>query len=208
MLVLPLCQHFCPDKVPFQLAECLGDGADGQCFSLQNDPKKVIKLGIVYEYHSGELFKIYNQMDRVLNYLIRTQPAAYAHVYEQEYLGLYSREMPYWHSGKQKFILYYYTMEKLRKISEDESKVFHSILSHEDRGIAKNFSLDKIREMLEGLGRGLDFDAEKVMLFCENINEASVYHLDLHPRNIMIDDSSNYKCIDMDRCELENEHVK
>lgn len=202
MFVLSLCRQFCPDWIPNNLGSRLGEGADGEVFSLTDDPKKVLKLGILYEHHDGELFGYYNEIDRVLNYLIRVQPAAYARVYEQGYLGLYSREMPYWRKGVQKFVIYYYTMEKLQKISENESKVFHSILSHEDRGIEKNYPPEKIQEMLQGLSRGLDFDAEKVTLFCDNINEAALSHLDLHPRNILKDADGNFKAIDMDRCEL------
>jgi len=208
MFVLSLCRQFCADWIPPNLGERLGSGADGEVFSLTDDPQKVLKLGIIYEHHDGELFAYYNEIDRVLNYLIKTQPAAYAHVYEHGYLGFYSREMPYWRKGIQKFVIYYYTMERLRKISEDESKVFHSIISHEDRGIKKNFSSEKIAEMLQGLGRGLDFDAEKIKLFCNNINEAVPHHLDIHIRNIMKDESNNFKLIDLDRIELEMKDVK
>jgi hypothetical protein len=35
-------------------------------------------------------------------------------------------------------------MERLNKLSEDEKKVFHSILSHEDNNLRKNFSIKKI----------------------------------------------------------------
>lgn len=208
MFVLSLCRQFCPDWIPSNLGERLGEGADGEVFSLKDDSKKVLKLGIIYEHHDGELFQIYNQVDKVLDYMIAVRPGAYARVYEHGYLGLFSREMPYWRKGVQKFVIYYYTMERLQKISEDESKVFHSILSHEDRGIEKNFSPDKVAKMLQGLSRGLDFDAEKVTLFCDNINKAAASHLDVHPRNIMKDEANNFKLIDLDRIELEIRDVK
>ena len=184
------------------MGERLGEGADGEVFSLQDDPKKVIKLGILYEHHNGKLNQYYKQIRKVLDYMMQVQPAAYAQVYEHECIGSYSRPMPFWRSGEQKFIIYYYTMERLQKISEDEAKVFHSILSHEDRGIEKNFSSEKIQEILQGLSRGLDFDAKKVTLFCDNINRAAISHLDLHPRNILKDADGNFKAIDMDRCEF------
>lgn len=208
MFVLSLCRQFCPDWIPSNLGERLGEGADGEVFSLTDDPQKVLKLGIIYEHHNGELFYYYNQIDKVLDYMIAVRPSAYARVYEHGYLGLYSRKMPFWRKGVQKFIIYYYSMEKLQKISEDESKVFHSILSHEDRGIEKNYPPDKIQEMLEGLSVGLDFDAKKVTLFCDNISGAAISHLDIHVRNIMKDDANNFKLIDIDRIELEKEHVK
>lgn len=207
MYVLSLCNQFCPEKIPVKVGGRLGEGADGEVLEIIDDPSKVIKLGILYERHDRGFEKYYKQIQRVLDYMMLVQPAAYARVYEHGYLGTYSRKAEHWRTGKQKFIIYYYIMEKLQKTTEDERKVFHTILSHEDRGIEKNFSPAKIREMLEGMSRGLDFDAEKVMLFCDNIRGASVSHLDIHVRNIMKDDAGKFKLIDLDRIELEKDNV-
>src|SRR5512135_1840403 len=207
MFVLSLCRQFCPDKIPVVPDVRLGEGADGEVFSIQGEPDKVLKLGILYERHDRGFENYYRQIQSVLDYLIVNYPDAYARVYEHGYLGSYSRKMPHWRNGEQKFIIYYYIMEKLNKISEDESRVFHSILSHEDRGIEKNFSSDKIREMLQGMSRGLDFDAEKVILFCDKIKGAPISHLDIHVRNIMKDNTGNFKLIDLDRIELEKNNV-
>jgi len=207
MFVLSLCKQLCPDKIPAELGARLGDGADGEVFSINGDDSRVFKLGILYERYDTGLLKAYQQIRDVLNFMQTEKPEGYAHVYEHEYLCTSSRKVEHLRSGKQYFIIYSYTMEKLNKISEDERRVFHSILSHEDRGIEKNFSSDKIREMLEGLARGLDFDAEKVTLFCDNIRAAPVSHLDIHVRNIMKNESGNFKLIDFDRIELENNNV-
>jgi hypothetical protein len=207
MFVLSLCKQLCHDKLPVEPGVRLGDGADGEVLSIIGDTKRVLKLGILYERHDRGMLKYYQQIQKVLDYLKPSQPDAYARVYEHGYLGTYSRKADHWRSGKQDFIMYYYIMEKLEKISEDESKVFHSILSHEDRGIKKNFSLEKIEEMLKGMGRGLDFDAEKVKIFCNNIKRAPIWHLDIHVRNIMKDDAGNFKLIDLDRIELEKDNV-
>ena len=208
MLVLQLCQQLCPEKIPVKTGERIGSGgADGEVFEILDEPSKVVKMGILYERHDRGLLKYFTAIQKGLDYVMTMQPAAYARVYEHGYLGTYSRKMEYWRTGKQNFIIYYYIMEKLRKISEDENKVFHSILSHEDRGIDKNFSTEKVREMLEGMGRSLDFDAEKVTLFCDNIRGASISHLDIHVRNIMKDDAGEFKLIDLDRIELEKDNV-
>lgn len=208
MFVLTLCKQFCADKLPVQPNERLGEGADGEVFSIIDDPFRALKLGILYERHDRGFLAYYKHIEEVLAYLIGAQPSAYARVYEQGYLGSYSRTMASWKSGQQKFIIYYYIMEKLRKITEDERKLFHSILSHEDRGIDKDYPLEKIQEMLQGMSRGLDFDAEKVILFCRNIKEAPVLHLDIHVRNIMKNEAGDFKLIDLDRIELENNNVK
>jgi hypothetical protein len=206
MFVLSMCRQFCPDKIPFETDTRLGEGADGEVFSIVDQPTKVLKLGIMYERHDKGFIEYYQHIQKVLDYLIANPLDAYARVYEYGYLGNYSRKMEYWRTGEQKFLMYYYTMEKLEKISEDEKRIFHSILSHEDRGIEKNFSPGKIREMLQGMSRGLDFDAEKVTLFCNNIRSAPVSHLDIHVRNIMKNSSGDFKLIDLDRIELENDN--
>lgn len=201
MFVMSLCRQFCPDKLPVKTGERLGEGADGEVLEIADDPTRVIKLGILYERHDRDFLNYYRQIQSVLDYLMHAQPAAYARVYEHGYLGTYSSKMSAWKSGTQNFIIYYHIMERLQKITEDECRIFHSILSHEDRGIEKNFSPEKIREMLEGM-RSLDFDAEKVTLFCNNIAGSPVYHLDIHVRNIMKNEKKEFKLIDFDRCEI------
>lgn len=201
MFVYSLCRQLCPDKLPVQPVERLGDGADGEVLSIKDQPDKVIKLGIIYE-HPGRELKEYKQIQQVLDYAMSTHPPAFVRVYEHGYLGTYSRKIVEWRKDFQEFLMYYYIMEKLEKITEDEKKVFHSIVSHEDRGIEKNYSPEKIEEMLQGMERGLDFDTEKVILFCDNLQTSKLSHRDLHPRNIMKDRDGNYKVVDFDRSQL------
>ena len=204
MLVLNLCQQLCPEKIPLHIKpERLGDGADGEVFELDNEPDKVIKFCILYDTGSQGLRRTYKYISNTLNYLIREPSLAYAHVYTHMYLGEWFRSVVWGNTHKQqKYLLYYYTMEKLFRISTDEQKVFHTILSHEDRGIKKNFAHDKLKEMLAGLRKGLDFDIERVIFFDDILKKTPLAHLDLHPRNIMKDKSGDYKLIDFDRCEL------
>lgn len=203
MLVLKLCQQLCPDKIPVITTNKLGDGADGEVFEIKDDPNKVIKFCVVYETGSVKVNNTYKYISRVLNQLVKEPSPTYARVYTHAHMGEYFREVAW--KKEQKYILYYYIMEKLFKISEDERKVFHSIVSHEDRGIKKNFSSDKIDEMLEGLKQGLDFDEGKVTFFYNNFRKTPVDHLDIHVRNIMKDASGDFKLIDFDRAELNME---
>lgn len=200
MLVLKLCQTLCPDKIPVVASGKLGDGADGEVFEIKDDPNKVIKFCVLYETGSIKLSNTYKYISRVLDHLINTPSPTHAHVYTYSYMGEYSRPVTW--KKEQKYILYYYIMEKLFKISEDERKVFHSIVSHEDRGIKKNFPPNKVKEMVTGLEQGLDFDAEKVIFFYNNFRKTPVAHLDIHVRNIMKDAAGNFKLIDFDRSEL------
>ena len=93
-------------------------------------------------------------------------------------------------------------MDKLNKISEDEKKVFHTILCHEDLNKKKNFSNDKILTMLNGMIKGLDFNFEKVIMFYEAQKSSIIKHNDFHVRNIMKDNFGNFKFIDLDRLDL------
>jgi len=198
MLVLSLCNKFCPEKLPVIPDIKLGDGADGEIFSIKNEPNKVIKLSVLYDPDETPL-KNFGKIQAAVGRIMIERPSAYVRVFSQGYLGKYYRD---YCGSKQEFILYYYIMERLEKITEDERKVFHSILSHEDRGIKKDFSPPEMEKMLAGLGRGLDFSAEKVTLFCNNIKECNIKHCDLHVRNILKDMYGNFKLIDLDRLEL------
>jgi hypothetical protein len=201
MLVLNLCQKFCPEKIDFPLSSRLGDGADGEVFELKDTTDKVIKFSVLYEYPGEDLDTKYDQICRTLDFIKMYKPDSYARVYEHKTLGRYTRPFAGSNQG-QKYILYYYFMEKLLKISEDEKRVFHSILSHEDKNLNKNFSINKIKKMLTGMSMGLDFDEKKVILFVESLKMSKVCHNDLHVRNIMKDFNGNFKLIDFDRSYL------
>lgn len=201
MLVLKLCQKSCPELIPVTLTDKLGDGADGEVFSFIEDGNKVIKLSIIYEELGVSLARSFDYINELLGYLISRPSPAYARVYEHKYMIESARQV--FGNQDQKYIIHYYIMEKLQKISEDERKVFHSILSHEDTVNQKNFSIEKIKKMLVGLARGLDFSQEKVIFFVNNLRSTPIRHLDIHPRNIMADSAGNFKLIDFDRAELD-----
>jgi serine/threonine protein kinase len=183
MSILKLCEQLCPGKIPVILANKLGAGVDGEVFEIDNNPFKVIKLCLSYDLETNP----------VISYLVVYHLPTYAHVYECGHLF-----------ENENFILHYYIMEKLFPITEDESKVFHTIISHEDRNIIKNYSLREIKKILNGLSRGLDFDEKRVTFLCENLKKNPVHHLDLHSRNIMKDAQGNFKLVDFDRCKLLN----
>jgi hypothetical protein len=199
MLVLSLCQKYCHNKIPTNIGDKIGtDGAHGEVFEIANDPHKVIKLCVLYDY--GKLPFEYNDIYWAIEYVIKNQPAAYVRTHDEGFLGDFSRET--YNGTRQEFYLYYYTMDKLNKISEDEKKVFHTIISHEDRNLQKDFSPDAIDFVLGELSGWLDFDKEKVKQFCQQIVSAPIEHTDKHPRNVMSDHHNNYRLIDLDSCKL------
>lgn len=199
MQALALCQKVCPTKIPFAPATKLGDGADGDVYEIVGDPHKVIKFCVMYDRYGSDLITEYEDINKVLCYLEKHKPAICARVYEHAFLtdGIQINQ-----EYQLKYLLYYYVMEKLQKITEDEKKVFHSILSHEDRGIIKNFSEAEAFDMLMGMSKGLEFDFTKVFNFYDALKESSIKHRDIHVRNIMKDGSGNFRLIDFDRVEL------
>jgi hypothetical protein len=200
MQALALCQKTCPDKIPFIPVDKLGDGADGDVYGLEHDPNKVIKFCVLYERYPGDdIKKTYKNIDRVLLYLEKYKPHVCARVYMHKFLSHGIRKTT---EGEQKYLLYYYIMQKLFKISDDEKKVFHSILSHEDMGINKEFTLDLVQDMLIGMSKGLEFDINSVLSFYDDIRKVKIKHLDLHVRNIMKDQFGNFKLIDFDRAKI------
>lgn len=207
MLVLKLCKQFCPEKIPVIPATKLGDGADGEVFEIKDQSDLVIKFCVLYETGPVRVQRSFKNVKKVLEYLQANPLPIYARVISFGMLGQFERETA--RKKPQPFILYYYIMEKLQKITEDERKVFHSIISHEDRGIIKNYPASKIQEMLEGMRTGLDFDMERVTFFCNKLRNVSVVHRDIHVRNIMKDCTGNFKLIDFDRAQLmENGNAK
>lgn len=197
MQALKLCKENGISLPP--LGKEIGYGADGQVFDTIDN--KVIKIAVCFD-QSRQFVDIQN----ILQYIMKNSPPAYASVHQSEYLGEYTR--PYYHCGVkttivQQYYLHYYIMDKLSKISEDERKIFHSIVSHEDRNIVKNFHLDKVKKMLTSMSYSLDFDYNKVIFFYQNLYNCPLRHMDLHVRNIMKDKDGNFKMIDFDRMKLE-----
>ena len=96
-------------------------------------------------------------------------------------------------------------MEKLYSISEDESKVFHTIISHEDANKIKFYSDKQLDKILFNFRRGLDFCEEEVKLFHTNFRNMKFRHNDVHVRNIMKTGNGKFKLIDIDRITYEQE---
>ena len=199
MLVKKLIDQF-NIQLPFQLGESLGDGLDGEVLELANQPDQVCKLSVIYDMPARPITD-YSKIQEALQWIKLNQPACYVPVLQEGYLGQFSRQLvdPI---RNQDLVLYYYTMPKLLKLSDDESKVFHSILSHEDRNLRKNLQPQKIVVILQSLSMGLDFDFSRITLFVDCLRKSPLQHQDLHPRNIMKDELGNFKLIDLDRIHL------
>lgn len=198
MLVLPLCESFCPWRLSLlKLNQKIGSGYNGEIFSVVGQADRVVKLCVISD-HFGTGEQQYRQVNQVLTTIEKEKPLAYVRVYEHGFLGIGHRQS--YGGGQMNIILHYYEMEKLQLLSEDENKVFHTLLSHEDRNLIKDFSPIKLRDRLFGLSKGLDIDQKMVSLFCQRIKRAPITHDDLHPRNILKNQLGEFKLIDVDNC--------
>lgn len=159
------------------LTDKIGSGADGIVWAYEN---KVIKICI------GDYLKFV----QILNKL-KQQQSCYVKIYEHKKIDYYLDNDVY---------LYY--MEKLNKLTEDENKVFYTLVSHEDSGKIKSFSDEKAKTILNELEKFLDFDKSKVFAFFKQIKNNNIKHLDVCERNIMKDDCGNFKLIDLERVKI------
>jgi hypothetical protein len=196
MLVRKLCQQYCPDRLPANLGERLGDGADGEVFSLTDQPDRVIKLGVILQRTFRSPEDTYQDMKAVLSALVDRQPDAYVRVYQ--YGELYRGSRP-WGNGTQNFLLHYSTMDKLRELKPDERDLFAAILERPDRIISSNYDPAVLERFLQEWRGGLDFDRERVMLLLDRYHAATIEHEDFHQRNIMKDANGDFKLIDLER---------
>jgi hypothetical protein len=199
--VLELAQGLNPELFNFKLGQCLGKGADGEVYDLGS---KVIKFSIMYDhYYDNSIFDQASKQIEYLNFIISSSPKHIVNVYSAELLGSSKRQTT---QGFQGYVITFHTMEKLEAISEDEKKVFHTILSHEDNNVIKDYRGNKLSDVLKNLEKGLDFSKDKVIELCEDIQDSPIRHNDIHVRNIMKNKLGNFKLIDLDRLEILDEN--
>jgi len=168
----------------FQIGKKLGDGADGEVFEY-ND--KVIKFSISFD-------DSYLQKIDLLKCLKEANEKPYVKIYEFKHL--LSTKTKY-----QDVEIYYSILEKLNKISDDEKKLFHTLICHEDQNKIKTRSKNEVDKIIDELNYYLDFNKDKVILFLDQLKNSKFNHLDIHVRNVMKDSFGNFKLIDLDRIE-------
>lgn len=175
--------------------EEIGYGADGDVYSLKDSPDKVIKYSVHYCWDDCNQNTIIANKQEAMK-LIQKNSHLFAKVFDFSFIGHGIRDTV---NGRQDYLLFTCTMERLNKISEDERKVFHSIMSHEDSNKVKSYTQKQVESILHGLSYGLDFDRNKVIDFWIKVKNCKVNYTDMHPRNIMKDNLGNFKLIDFDR---------
>src|ERR1700722_20210678 len=105
-------------ELPFALGPEIGSGVDGQVFEKMGELDRVIKISMTHQ--SG-----YVQIDNTLAHM--------QHLWHFAKLYSYGPIFTY-HDGEAVVTktIFYVEIEKLFPLTEDERKLFHTLLSHED----------------------------------------------------------------------------
>ena len=114
------------------LSDKIGDGADGEVF-LHKEGDGVSKFSIHYCW-GGESLEDVIEQKLALYSSARKNPEVFVRVDQAVHLLNGVRDT---FNGVQEYAIFHHEMERLEKISEDEKKMFHTILSHEDNNLQK-----------------------------------------------------------------------
>lgn len=172
------------------LGKRLGDGADGEVFELISDSKKVIKFSIIYDLgYESNLVTKYNEIKKKLSF-VKENGTRCQHLCSIYNFGLLLHKSRKTSCGAQEFLIHFYEMEKLIKCSDEEEKVFYTIISNAYRSI---------EDFLDSLSKWIDFDRQKVLTFVNANSNSVILHNDIHLSNIMKNENGDFKLIDLDR---------
>lgn len=177
----------------------MGSGAHGHVFALIDDPTKVIKIAwapTITQYSlipNQEGQWTFDRVRQTYQHLLHHQISVLAALHQ---FDLLLRD-----DVKQYYAV---VMEKLVPLSEDENKVFKSIVMEYNGGIALGAAMKHLEELHEWL----DFDKEKVVGFYREVNALPMVHRDFHRRNIMKDGSGNFKMVDFELLVIKDSQSK
>jgi len=201
MKILQIIKDICPDKLPKNISSFIAGGAEGEVYSVKEYPDRVIKLSLLYDLdRKTDILYRYNDLEKIFNFIMDEKPNHIVglHKYNLVYFGKRNTDI-----GYQDYMVYFYEMDKLENISDDEYKVFHTIISHEDFNKEKNYSVKELKNILKKLHHGLDFSEEDIIMFYLSLRKWPILHNDLHPRNIMKSLDGNFRLIDLDSCKIQ-----
>jgi serine/threonine protein kinase len=180
----------------FAVAQVLGNGSNGEAYLLNDGT--VLKVSVLMDW-GNEGFDVREEYARIWWLLRQVKQEIPPHLVRIFDLGVLACGQ----LDKQPYTIYYYRMEHLQPLTEDEYKVFQTVISHEDRQLIKRYQPAELSAVLQGLEKGLEFDLDRVKDFYHHIQFSRFKHLDLHPRNVLKAKDGEFKLIDLDRMRLQ-----
>lgn len=187
-------------KEPIPLVgERLGEGTQGEVFSLLDDPNKVIKFAYLESKKdkcTGKNEVIKSSFLSVMGYLKKHYFSCFPKVYHYGVLDIYNDKS---YSGN--VHLSFSVVEKLEKLSEDEAFMIESIVSHIENCCS---DLERIEFIIRRHcdNYNINLNIKKFMRFYTQLICVPVIHNDMCGSNFMIDEYGDYKLIDFDRARL------
>jgi len=182
--IIKLAQEYFPNEFnALAIGNKIGEGTSGVVHEYNSH---VIKISIISDKVT------FNSLSDKFNYLI-----------DEKSITPFAKLINYKLFGRipnSNLEMYYYVMEKLEPLSEDEVKVFHTILSHEFFNKTKQYTPAQLNDVLNNLSRGLDFDKDEVTFFYNQVKNHPIQHMDVHCTNIM-KKQQQFKLIDFDYLE-------
>jgi hypothetical protein len=176
--------------------EKIGEGSQGEVYNYTPSNDRVVKYSVIYDYYfTNTLDKKINSFFNILVDLKNNPENIFPIIFDFNALHWSKRQTI---DGPQDYVIYYYIMNKLNKIDDDENKVFHSIMSHQDNNKKHNFTYKQLNDTLNGLSYGLNFDKQKITEFYFKVLSSKYHHGDITGRNIMKDYLNNFKLVDLD----------
>jgi len=173
-------------------APILGKGADGTVYDLGDN---VLKISTFLNYERLDIKKV--AKEKVSN-LKKLQKLKLDHLVEVFDIGEIQQFSKIQSSNDYLDIfIYSYKMKKLTPTTENQNRIL-DLISHKDSGKLTVIT-NKTYEDARSLCIFYDVDFKKVFSFFKSIEASPVRHLDVHPRNIMLAETSSFKLIDLDR---------
>ncbi len=171
----------------YPVNERLNGGADGDVFTSDDKIIKFVKI----KDEKKNANNVWNKNKAIITKIMDISPKHFCKIYD---FGLICvSENPY-------SIVYFYLMEKLNGLSDDEKKAIDTLISHRDYNRKINFN--KALDLVPALDKYLEFDSNKMNLFIKQIQGSNIIHNDIHARNVMKDNFGNFKLIDFERMSI------
>lgn len=179
------------------VGKLLNEGAQGKVYNIKEHRNKIVKISMLYDRDASPIEDIFSNIQNIYFWIKDNPQDVLVKIFE--FGKLTEGERPFYPFIKdQKYISYYSIQEKLLRISLDEMKVFDAVSDYHN----KFNSQKSLQESIIDLKGYFNFDFDKVLAFCCNLQKLPIDNHDFRHCNIMKDKNDNFKLIDFDLAEF------